>query len=280
MPPTVEMNLELDVARQLATIIRSWGYTCADDEPFDDIGCRFQMLLARVPQPASRKLELAKGFVCPPDKQRGLWEFRVRSSAGISLRPFLSRSSKKPDYQDGMLIDWGILHFHISDEFENDGYVKRSGDILFAMVVESAIYCIGFWPHNSWSKQEVIGIIHDNWPTLIENYRLNNIVGLSSSVTDDDIEKLRAANINSAFEPRPGVFYFGPGGGQVASGHSATAMRKTMYLRRVLQHLDKKAREQLENADQGRSYTLTGHMEEDRVSVKDESGNVIVWHRI
>jgi len=279
MPPKIEMDLKRDIARQLVSLIRSWGYECADDEPLLEIGCRFQMLQARVPPPQPRELIFATGFICPPDQQRGLWEFRVRSRSGAPLKPFLSRTSQKADFRDGMLIDWGILHFHLSDELQADGFVRRSDDVLFAMVRENAIYCIGFWPHKSWSKQDVIGIVHDNWPRLIEQYRVKGLVGLSRPITDQDVEKLRKANINTIVEPRPAAFYLGPGGGMASSGHSIVAVTKTSYLLDVIEHLEDEARKSLETIGR-ESCQLLAHLESDRVSVKDESGNVIVWHRI
>jgi len=78
--------------------------------------------------------------------------------SGSSLTPHLSRrittayepaSSRAPNLQgrrdlDLLVADWGIHHLHLSTVLESDGFVKRTGELLFAAFAKDDAYLIIF----------------------------------------------------------------------------------------------------------------------------------------
>jgi hypothetical protein len=89
----------------------------------------------------------------------------------------------KATYEDQLLNDWGIIHFHLGLR-DAQGNVPRTGVVLFAFVRGDVVHCIGFFDHRSWSKIEVLEILQRNWPHAVEHARVKGVTGLD--VTDED----------------------------------------------------------------------------------------------
>jgi hypothetical protein len=160
---------------------------------------------------------------------------------GEDILSHLSRKLKNLDEIDDLLYDWGIFHMHLGTTFESDGYIKRTGPLLFGFYDDENFYFLNVMPHGSWTRQEMLRTIHRNWPHTIDDYRIKNkdVVGLEHNVTDDEIKQLRKANINVLIEVEPTVIYVTPGGGFVASGHSIEVMQRHMDNKERLDDFEK-----------------------------------------
>lgn len=276
MSYTIAMDLKGDVCAFLLQQIRAMGFPYERSADLMELATDFQMLKARVIAPKRRKVELADGLVVPLSLQLGFDAFALCAQAGRDLRPYQSRLLKKEDFRDLMLIDWGIQHFHMGTALEADGFMKRTDPLLFALVTDNHIHCVGFWSHGSWSDLEVVGIVHDNWPELIDKYRIHNIQGLSYTPTSADIGRLRNAQVNTAFEPRPGVFYFPPGGGQVLSGHSFIATQLALRLQRAVDVLTTKVKERIQElGGLTSSMTVSAYLGFNQLEARDQAGHLI-----
>ena len=99
----------------------------------------------------------------------------------------------------GMLNDFGIQHFHLGTKEHPriPSFVARTDPLLFAMVQENDLYCIGYYKHGEWSKATLLDVVHENWPDTISGYSVAD-VRLAHLYTDDEHEKLRKADINVA----------------------------------------------------------------------------------
>ena len=86
-------------------------------------------------------------------------------------------------------------------------------------------YFINVMGHGSWINQEMIRIIHRNWPKSIEQFRLQGFASLEKPVTDEDIKSFRLAHVLSFIEPEPGVIYGPPGMGLTAAGIGVEVVR-------------------------------------------------------
>jgi hypothetical protein len=70
--------------------------------------------------------------------------------------------------------------------------------LLFARFPNNYAYLINIFPHGVWAEQELVGIIHRNWPESISDYRVTRIgVRLAYTQNYEVIAKLREAKINT-----------------------------------------------------------------------------------
>ena len=120
---------------------------------------------------------------------------------GKSVTQFLSKRvmqsfNKKTD---GLLLDFGMHHFHLSRELEEPGFVKRSDYLLFAIITDADAYFVDVRPHRDperleWVRQDLLSILHSNWPELLESYVLQGQMG--DVLTDEQKKELRRKKIN------------------------------------------------------------------------------------
>ncbi len=94
--------------------------------------------------------------------------------SGEDLTPHLSRGTKtayattgqsrrgRPDL-DRLIADWDIHHLHLATTLDSDGYVTRTGDLLFGHFAPDDAYLIGVFPHKSWAALEIAEITMRNW---------------------------------------------------------------------------------------------------------------------
>lgn len=123
---------------------------------------------------------------------------------GKNVNCFLSKgvsfaTGKKS--KDGLLWDFGMHHFHLSREVEQNGFVKRSAYLLFAIVTEENAYFVDVRRHPrpgdlGWVRQDLLRIVHSNWPQLLESKVLRGVN--PPAVTNEEKQELRNKNLNNA----------------------------------------------------------------------------------
>jgi hypothetical protein len=165
---------------------------------------------------------------------------------GDPLRPHQSKLAANADYNDGLLNDWGIDHFHLGTTLRADGWIERSGPLLYALVTESDFYCIAVQAHGAWTQQQMIETIHANWPSSIAASRMQGVVDLVHVPTDADVKTLRSSQINTFLKMADGTIYGPPGLGYSLSGVSTAAALKTTRMVRDCRDLEAAVREQME----------------------------------
>lgn len=149
--------------------------------------------------------------------------------SGEPLRKYQSKKLKNEKYNDDMLSHWKIQHFHLGDSLGKDGFVKRSGDLLFVYLKEDCAYIIGFYQHGSWCDIDIIEVIHNNWPKELIEFKSEK---KSKSITQDEYKRLRANGYNTTIVVSDGTEYFGPGFGVVSGGCPATASAKALIVKK------------------------------------------------
>ena len=119
---------------------------------------------------------------------------------GSNVTRFLSKSVKKVNSQDKLLWDFGMHHFHLKRALEPRGnFVERSDYLLFAIISDEDAYFVDVRPHRDpqrleWVRQNLLGIVHSNWPILTNPQVLNGVNG--DIVSDKEKKELRKKNIN------------------------------------------------------------------------------------
>lgn len=243
-----ELNFNSDFDEILINELSDFNYSV--DASLDSVKIRMKYfnfkrkLIGQIP----RQVFLSKEFTCPTELQKGLNLVKQKFEKGENLIPHLSKQLTDLDYNDSLLNDWGIYHIHLGENLETNGsgFIQRTGSVLFVRIDKDKAYFINVLPHGSWTKQQMVKVIHDNWPKSIESYLFKDIIGLSHVPTDDDIKIMRKYGVNSAVEIEPGVVYAPIGGGMTTAKTSIEVTQVLMHYNRLLPKLEKHVMDNLQ----------------------------------
>ncbi|MFF2499061.1 hypothetical protein [Peribacillus sp. NPDC058075] len=209
----VHINFSEDWKRYLKMQLETLGYKIDENLDLQEISYNYFNWIRRNVLPQIRRVYKSNEFTCPQKHLNGLKLLEEKIIKGEHIWPHLSRKLKDLDYNDDLLNDWGIHHLHLGEKVESDGYIKRTGLVLFARFDKSNAYLIDVMDHHSFTKQKMIKVIHRNWPDSIENFRLKGVHKQNSKLTDDNIASFRKSGVLSLIEVEPGVVYAPPGMG-------------------------------------------------------------------
>jgi hypothetical protein len=170
--------------------------------------------------------------------ETGLELIKNKIQNGIDIRSHQSRLLKKIDNKDGLFFDWDIHHLHLGRNVESDGFINRTGPLLYPRFDDQYAYFLTVESHCSWTMLELLKIIHRNWPQSIKNVRIKDANSLSTNFSDQALKNLSSAQINALIEVAPGAIYIGPGSGIVSSGDSAKAVMDKLEQRNELMKLE------------------------------------------
>ena len=233
-------NVQADFQRDWVEILRrnlvSWGYTLDPALSQEEISFRFFNVWRRLVFTVPRTVAFSREFTCSPELQSGLDAIVQKLEQGIDIKPHLSRSILQPEYNDALLNDWGIHHLHLGTVIDASGFVERTGPVLFARFDTTHAYLIDVMVHGSWTRQDLVRILHRNWPDSISRYRMATTLALAQLLSDDDFRQLRGGHVQSFVEVEPGVVYAPIGGGYATSGISFEVVSMSdRYFTRVRQ---------------------------------------------
>jgi hypothetical protein len=231
----VKINFYQDYVDQCRAQLEDVGYKTSDLDS-DSLVHAFLNLNKRMVNPSPRAVIKAKNFSCPDEHAEGLKEVERKIGCGENLFTHLSRKIEKLKFNDGMLNDWGIHHLHLGKQKKSSRFSDRGKYTLFVKFDQENAYLLGVYDHDSWSKQELIRIIHDNWPETIKKYRLNNVVRLERPIDDSEIAECRNFGISTMVDLGGGVVYAMLGGGYTTSGLSLEVLRSADFLRQKLRN--------------------------------------------
>jgi len=249
---SVNINLYSDWIDAVRDELSQNGHAVAGQSE-EELAHAFLNLQKRLVQPLPRHVLKANGFSCPAAQAAGLAKLEDAIRRGDDLYPYLSRLIKRPDYNDALLNHWGIHHLHLGEVIEQDGFIKRTGPVLYVRFDRENAYLITVADHGQWSVQDHVRVIHRNWPQSISPYKYAGHVVLAKQIEDEDVATLRKVNINTSVEVEPGVVYGPIGGGYASSGISIDVVRQSDYVRERLGNMTQAV---LSNIDSIRAHAL------------------------
>lgn len=134
----------------------------------------------------------SEDFFCPTSVTKGFENLENIISVGGDIRPYFNRRATDLAQYDDLFTDWGIMHFHLGEELiAGENLVKRGDPVLFAYMKDDEVYFLNIYTHGHWSDLEVIELMYNNWPELLENYIAPEVLGISYEPDSHDIKKLR-----------------------------------------------------------------------------------------
>lgn len=183
-------------------------------------------------EPRLRTVYMSSQFNVPTENADGFRLLKEGIESGADLTPFLSIQIKQPEDRkgnlnvDGLLTDFGVYHFHLNAHLgahDNEpSFVKRSEYLALAFVSQDGVYFIKCKPHglDAWNGQDVMQILHDEFPSLIEPFKSTNPSAVKP-LDDNERANLRKKNANSDIQVADGTVYCSPGLGFVPNGQPA-----------------------------------------------------------
>ena len=244
------MALRSDLSRLIKGRFDKNGISYDRSMPLDRLAARYFEMNVRRVQPVPRRVHFSdrtyaslgklmrRGKDDPAALDSWFTVFRLRQLLveGANVNAFLTSRICRANVRDGLLWHYGMHHFHLSSETDAEGFVKRSGHLLFAIVASEDAYFVDVRPHPrkggiEWSSQELLRTVHANWPELIEPNVLHGVHG--TELTDGEIHQLRRKNANSAVDI-DGKAIAPLGGGMAGDGSSVLC---TLFASRLLREL-------------------------------------------
>lgn len=221
-----------------------WGYDVSNVST-EELPYIYFNAEKRRPDQRPRKIELSDAFSCPANLQAGWDRLKSVVQSGGNLTSNLSKLVNRINNKDSMLNDWGVHHFHLGENL-NDQFVERTGPLLFAIVTKDSFYAINIFNHGAWADEDIIEIIHKKWPEVISQYQIKDVIS-ATEITESERLTLRAKNANSFVTVSDGTVYAPIGGGVVGAGYNIQAIMGTDYQRATLKALEDHLQSQLVN---------------------------------
>jgi len=234
----IKFDFFIDWREFLIKSIKAEGYPVDENQNVDELGIIYYQIKLRKISTKPRKLYKSDVFYCPPKYLTGLSNLENTIINGFDLKPFCSTWLDDLDYQDKMLFDWNIHHFHLGNAMESNGYVTRTGPLAYAFVTEEAIHLIQIFSHGEWTNKDLLNIVDNNWPLLLEPYYIRGVVDIEYELDSIDHQKLRRKNINTINKIN-GKFLMGPGMGLTSDGSSTRAVISKNIACERLQDIEK-----------------------------------------
>lgn len=230
------MNLLEDWHNYLRAQLNTFPFLDKDsisELPIKEIDYIYFNWIIRIIGASPRKVYFSTEFKCPTNLRSGLDILVNKIENGHNLIPHHSRLIKDLDTKDDLLNDWGIYHLHLGENMESDGFVNRNNDLLYLFIDDLNAYLIQTMDHRSFSKRELVKIIHNNWPEVIKKYKMNGIKGVQPLPTDNEVHQLRKGGLNSFVEV-DGTVYAPIGGGITSARTSTKATMTTHRYRKMI----------------------------------------------
>ena len=244
------MNFTSDLTDIIKQQFDKVGISYDNSLDVHDLTARYLEMLNRRVIPTPRKVHfsdeihdsLGKLAHEPDEEQKGkaleawrtVFYIRYLLVEGENVTRFLSKGVNDSKSQDKMLWDFGMHHFHLDRTLEPSGdFVERSDYLLLAIITGADAYFVDVRPHRDpqrleWVRQDLLNIVHSNWPELIEANILRGIRG-GGALTDEELKELRRKNINHAAEFGNDVI-FSLGGGMMTDGSSTLCRLRAIKL--------------------------------------------------
>lgn len=223
---SISIDFKRDWALILCRRLNLAGYSIDHNDSSDQVCIKYLNVLKRQINQCPRNVVASTEFTCSPAYAAGVALIRQKAENGEDLIPHQSRFLLDPDYNDALLNHWGIHHFHLGVLLEADGFIERTGPLLFARVTDTHFYMINICNHGHWTSQGLVEILHNNWPDEFGKHKCPGAVGLELKVSDNDIRQLRNAGVNTFIQVSDGSVYGSVGGGYSKSGLSIDVIRK------------------------------------------------------
>ena len=206
-------ELEVAIGKYMADAMPAGVRSGLESSSLSDLTIQYVSWRARLIPTRPRRCHRSTELAASPkavEHQAALDAIAAKIRAGEDLTPHLSKGVAKPVKDDPMIADWRIHHLHLSTAVDDRGFVKRSGDLLFAAIDPDDVYLIGIYPHGSWTRLEIAEILIRNWQGAGRFMRLGPLKLGGPNITDEERQQTRTGGVLTLIEV-DGQAYMPPG---------------------------------------------------------------------
>lgn len=135
--------------------------------------------------------------------------------------------------KDGLLNHWGIHHLHFFPTSDRQARKQKGrGRLIFVVIKPTDAYILALGHHRDFANSELIRVMSQEWPSLVEPFVLKGVVGLAGpGYTPDELVQLRKAGISALTEVDGKVYI--PGAITTAGTSDDAGIRASKLLRAV-----------------------------------------------
>lgn len=212
----LEQVFRADLERIANGFIEAFGLAFADADPNLSYSPYrwLEFVLLRYVPPTPRRVFLSRGFwrraaEAPEEVRSAMDNFAQLVRRGEDVNAYQGRGLTAHDISSGtrqnprtdlLLADFGIHHFHVTDDPVAPGaYSRRSDWLLFAVVCADALLCIDVKRHPKgvgWAQKDVLETAVQNWPGAFAEREVKGVTG--GEWSDADITRMRTYGVNTA----------------------------------------------------------------------------------
>jgi len=197
----MKLNLQRDYKNVILRKIDEKGLKISEKQDVEIRIIHYYAYLRKKAFEGPHKVVKSKEFLCPDEVKKGFEKLENIIKNGGDIAPYFNRTAADLTKYDDMFSDWGIMHFHLGDELiPGENLVKRGNPVLFAYMHDECVYFLNIFKHGHWSDKEVIQLMYNNWPELLERYLVPEVRSISYEPTSKDIKKLRESGTMYFFD--------------------------------------------------------------------------------
>lgn len=142
----------------------------------------------------------------PNNLEKGFNLLKSHLETGSDINIHLSTKYTE-EYNDMLLNDWGIHHFHLGETVSDNGFIKRTKELAFIKFYADKAYIIAIQSHGNWANKKFIEEIDKFWPEIIEHSYCEDAIDITHNPTSEEQQKFRECGLNSAIKLENGKIY-------------------------------------------------------------------------
>lgn len=225
MAQTTKMDFCEDFKQILISDLTANGFTPDQSLDAHQITRQHLYFKMRYVEPKPRNIftsTIAAQKITSSKRSVGIQKLLSRIKNGDDITSYLSTRLQDLTYNDALMNDWKIHHFHLGENLApGTKFIERTSELMFARIEDGGIYVVDILDHNSvdsFANQALIETIHSEWPDLIARYKIKG--QLASPISNDDVHNFRKAGVQSMIQLQDGTTYAPSGGGYATDGSS------------------------------------------------------------
>ena len=185
-------------------------------------------------------------YVVPPHLIAGEQAFLTAVTAGADLRPYQSTRLEDQHFDDGMLNEFGIQHFHLGrgPHQTRPTFKERTEPVLVAIVRENDFYSLGCHPHGAWSQQSLLDLTHATWPRLLST-PIDAHMRVAFNPNDADVAALRKEGISAITQRPDGTTHVSLGGGLTMNRKSAKVAYEVSQIKSRCNQIERRLKSEI-----------------------------------
>lgn len=222
-------DVRATVLRELST---TWGVVPPDEASASDVCLALFAILHRMIEPKPRRVHRSRELLArmpklAPDHAAAFDEIARALTQGTDVNHRQSKQIFRIGRPDALLNEWGIHHLHLGAKIEGDGFINRTGPLLFLFVQGAVVYLLDVWTHaDGFARDEMLHLIDRNWPRVLDRYELKG-VSIDKNVDESTRKVFRGKGVTTLFARKNGTVIGPPGGGYVTTGLPLSARLET-----------------------------------------------------